>query len=600
MLENKDTKWQSDYDVIVVGFGGAGGSAARFAADNGAKVLIIEAAPYGHEGGNTRYSAQHIAMGHDLQGITEYYRELAKTFSIPGKILNTYMKGLINIPEYLNKYLDVKHPYIGTRDVRPGKPLAAKGQMAEYPELKGHNSFDFALVHDRDFDASLWKIIRQKVIDRKDKIDVWLNSRVSNLIQNPKNKQIDGVEVERNHKKYLIHARKGVVLSLGGFENNAEMQQNFLLDPQRTPLGTLYNRGDGVKMAEDIGAKLWHMDTFENHGIMPGYTFWEGKNKRGRQIKWNLLSNGSIIAVSNDGTRFFNENAKGRHGHVYSHGAWKIPTAFTNAYLIFDQSQYDKFAKEYKSKYPTFMDKVVEGESVEDLANKINVPQANLKSTIIQFNKFVTDGRDIEFKRPIETMSKFSDGKIYAIHIAPSILNTQGGAQRNEKAQVLDTNENPIPHLYSAGEFGGICVNHYQGGGNLAECLIFGKIAGEQAASNESSKINLSENLPEINDLLDGDQVQNIPLKKDQYLGSSEAGLGGKIVVRVTYDDKKIKNVEVIENHETEGIGSVAIKELPQKIVSANSTDVDAVSGASSTSRALKEAVMKAIKNADK
>lgn len=597
MLEN-NISWNADYDVIVIGFGGAGGTAARFAADHGAKVLILEAAPFGHEGGNTRYSAQHIAMGHDLEGITKYYKNLAKPFTLPEKVMDVYMRGLVNIPNYLEKYLNVTKPYIGTRDVKPGRPLSTKEQMAEYPELAGSDSFDFALIHDRDFDAGLWKLIRGKVLERKDKIDIWLNSRAKRLIQETNSKQIDGVMVERNHHQYFIHAQKGVVLALGGFENNAEMQQNYLLDPERTPLGTLYNRGDGVTMAEDIGAKLWHMHTFENNGIMPGYTFYEGQNKRGRQMRWNLLSDGSVIVVSDDGTRFFNENARGRHGHIYSHGSWQIPTAFKKAYLVFDQKQFDQFKKEYQEKYPTFMDKIVEANSIDNLAEKIKLPAANLSKTITRFNQFANNGEDLQFGRPAKTMSAFDKGNVYAIHLAPSILNTQGGAERNEKAQVLDVDNKPIPHLYSAGEFGGVCVNHYQGGGNLAECLIFGKIAGEQVVKNQGNAVEVQHPVSKINDLIDGDRIQKVKLGKDQYLGSSEAGLGGKIVVRVTYKDKKIKNVEVLENHETEGIGSVAVKKLPERIVSANSTDVDAVSGASTTSRALKEAVNKAIKKA--
>ena len=65
MYATKDTKWNADYDVLVLGFGGAGGNAARFAADAGAHVLLVDAAPFGHEGGNTRYSAQHVAMATD-------------------------------------------------------------------------------------------------------------------------------------------------------------------------------------------------------------------------------------------------------------------------------------------------------------------------------------------------------------------------------------------------------------------------------------------------------------------------------------------------------------------------------------------------------
>lgn len=602
---NTNVQWNADYDVVVVGFGGAGGSAARFAADNGAKVLLLDAAPYGHEGGNTRYCAQHIAMGHDFNKLKDYYKALAAPFTISEAVLDAYVKGLTQIPEYLTKYLGVDHPYIASCDKAPGKPLYERPTLAEYPELPGSDTFDFALVHDHNFDAALWKLIRENVKKRSNNIDVWLASRAVKLIQDPASSRIDGVVINRDGKEYTVHARRGVVLSLGGFENNAEMQQNFLLQPKRTPLGTLYNRGDGIKMAEEVGAKLWHMNTWENHGIMPGYTFYEGENKRGRQIKWNLLTHGSIFVVSDDATRFFNEDEAGRHGHSYSHGAWEVPTAFENAYLVFDQKQFDKFDREAEQgalKYPSFMDKLVKGESLTDLAQKTNLPAANLQETIDRFNFYIDQKKDFEFNRPVESMEKFDgNGKVYAIKLAPSMLNTQGGPQRNEHGQILDVNEKPIEHLFGAGELGGVCVNHYQGGGNVAECLIFGKIAGESAAKAEATaSVELTNPVGVINDLISGDAKEDFAVEDNQYLGESEAGLGGKIVVRVTYEDKTIKNVEVVEDHETEGIGEVAVKEIPGRIVQANSVDVDAVSGASATSRALKEAVKSAIAKAEK
>ena len=74
------------------------------------------------------------------------------------------------------------------------------------------------------------------------------------------------------------------------------------------------------------------------------------------------------------------------------------------------------------------------------------------------------------------------EGTLYALPLQPSVLNTQGGPRRNAKAQVVDTNSEPIKGLFSAGECGGVNALYYQGGGNVAECLVFGKIAGENAA----------------------------------------------------------------------------------------------------------------------
>lgn len=603
MKATSNIKWNANYDVLVLGFGGAGGTAARFAADNGAKVLLIDAAPYGHEGGNTRYSAQHVAMAHDKEKIAQYYDQLANPYKYSKKTMDTYLNGFIDMPEYFKKYFGI-NAFVWSRDFQPGDHLAHKAHLCEYPEYKGSDTFDFALVHNRDFDAGLWKQIRKEVMDRNKQINIWLNSRALELIQDPQTNQVEGAVVERNHKKYYIHAKNGVVMATGGFENNAVMQQDYLHITKLTPLGTLYNRGDGIKMAQNIGAKMWHMSNYESLGIVPSYVIAEDENERGRQIgHWENVKAGSIFAISDDGTRFMREDAKFRHGHIYEHGDYLMPHAYDNAWLVFDQKQYQKFVAEKESntlRYTKLFDKIISADSADQLALKMNIPADNLKNTIDQFNTFAESGQDLQFGRAAASMEKFSKGKLYAIKLAPAVLNTQGGPEHNEKAEILDINDQPIPHLYSAGELGGMCVNRYQGGGNLAECLIFGKIAGEEAAKSkaDAQNVELTNPVPEINDLSAGDRIDNIELGPDQYIGSTEAGIGGRIVVRVTYKDRTIKNVEVLENHETEGIGAVVIQKLPGEIVKANGTDVDAVSGASTTTRALEEAVNKAIKKA--
>jgi len=194
-------------------------------------------------------------------------------------------------------------------------------------------------------------------------------------------------------------------------------------------------------------------------------------------------------------------------------------------------------------------------------------------------------------------MRCFDDGPYYAIAVANDVLNTQGGPQRNENAQILNTENQPIPHLYGAGELGGIVSNCYQGGGNLTECLVFGKLAGENAAAMKADADEVSAtDANGINDIVDTEKAAQVKLGADQYLGSSNSGLGGKITVRVTYRQKQIEKVEVVQHHESEDVGLVAVDQLPKAIVAANSADVDAISGASASSRAIKEAVQNALK----
>jgi succinate dehydrogenase/fumarate reductase flavoprotein subunit len=604
MKIDEKTKWNGTYDVIVLGFGGAGGTAARFAADNGARVLLVDVAPYGHEGSNTRYSAQHVAMAHNKDKITAYYQQLNAPFMMDKEILDVYLNGFIQMPDYFRKYFKID-PFIWSSDYHVGDHLANKKFLCEYPEYQGSETFDFALVHNQDFDAALWQTIRNEVIKRADKIDIWLNSKAEHLIQNSKNGEICGVIISRNHKQYYIHAKQGVVLATGGFENNEEMQQDYLHINKLTPLGTLYNNGDGVKMAAEVGAKMWHMGNYESLGIVPGYVIAEDANERGRQISgWKNVKSGSIFVVGNDGTRFMREDAKYRHGHIAQHGDYLLPHAYNNAWLVFDSKQFKKFIEEknqHTLKYRQFFQKVVKADLIQELAKKIRVPEENLRKTVLQFNEFARQGNDTQFNRKPESLEEFDMKRpVYAIRLAPVILNTQGGPKHDAQARILDVNEEPIKRLFGAGELGGMCVNHYQGGGNLAECLIFGKIAGENAAktSMNDMQITISEKIPKINDLLDGNKNDQIELHEHQYLGSSEGGIGGRILVRVTYQDNSIKKIEVLESHETEGIGAIAIKQIPQEMVLKNSTKVDAISGASTTTKALKEAVNQAIKKA--
>ena len=122
-----------------------------------------------------------------------------------------------------------------------------------------------------------------------------------------------------------------------------------------------------------------------------------------------------------------------------------------------------------------------------------------LEKTIAKWNEDVNNGEDTLFSRPVrptqdtshaayrEPITKIWSAPIdtapfYALELYPCLLNTQGGPKHNAKAQVLDAFGAPIPHLYSAGEFGSMWGIIYQGAGNIGECLVFGRIAGENAA----------------------------------------------------------------------------------------------------------------------
>ena len=114
--------------------------------------------------------------------------------------------------------------------------------------------------------------------------------------------------------------------------------------------------------------------------------------------------------------------------------------------------------------------------------NKVLQPSA-LEATIRQYNEYCRQGEDLEFHRPKQYLEPLQDPPYYAIKLWPGGPNTQGGPRRNVSGQVMHVGGTPIPRLYSAGELGSVWGMLYNVGGNIGECIAFGRIAGANAAS---------------------------------------------------------------------------------------------------------------------
>ena len=600
-------KWDAEYDVVVIGFGGAGGVSAIYAADAGAKVLLCDIAPEGEEGGNTRFAAQMCVSGSDPDQTLEYYKNLAWHFEYDEEMLRTYAEGLCQVPEHL--------AYLGSTD--PFTWPSGVVVCPEYPEYAGGQQIVQWYYKEGMYNSALWQAIHDNVVERSDSIDVWLESPGTSLIQDPQSKTILGAKINRKGEELTIRAKNGVVLSCGGFENNTRMIQDFLGCARFSPIGTLHNNGDGVRMGMEVGADLWHMDAYESLGTLSGNAWAVPDGERAKLEKGydgispliSLTSEhygtGSVFLVGDDGGRFIDEFALHRHGHVYSNGVWRMPTANYAPHLIFDQAQYDLFDSlgvlEDGRK-----EKLISASTPEELAELIGADPAIFKETVDDFNAFAAGGRDIKFGRDPESMRALDGTIYYAAEFRAAILNTQGGPRRNKNAEVVDTQGNPIPHLYSAGELGGICAFQYNSGGNLSECLVFGKIAGTNAAAEKEAlpffeipqvvEPTLSIQPGDENDALSGGS--DVSLAAGEYIGVGKGGMGGDIEVKVSYEDSTIKAIEVISEHETPDIGGVALEDLKASVLEKNSTEVDTISGATMTSTAFLSAVEDAIAQA--
>ena len=592
--------WDAEYDVVVAGFGASGAVTAKTAAENGASVLIVEKMSEGEAGGNSKVAGQLFAYGNgDYEKTLEYYKNLAADTNVPDAMLETIAKGVANMAE-----IWVEDFGLNKEDFMDWTGLPVIGEMSpEYPEFSGSETIGLWTLHQGVSDSFMYQTLKKAVVDKSDKIDVWFESPAEHLIQDPVSKAIIGVQIERDGKKMNIRANNGVVLCTGGFEDNKEMVETYLGMSDYAVIGGLYNTGDGIKMAQEVGADLWHMHVYEGGFGLGGVSFMVNDGEHASQIQTlsqGPLNTGALILVGSDGDRFLNESEVVRHGHLYENGVWHNPTYPDRMWTIYDQTQADLIA-ENNSIPEQFLSTVVSADSIEELAELTGTKDEQLKATIETFNKYATSGVDEQHGRAAEFMRAFDGKKYYAFPVKPEILNTQGGPKRNENAEILDTQGNPIPHLYSAGEMGGITSEMYQGGTNLAECIIFGQIAGENAAKakEELPAYTLApkvESTPtHLGDVTDLNKNVEVETAENEFVGSAE-GMGGTLTVKVTMDGDKIANVEIVSQTESEGIADPALEQIPAAIVENNGTEgVETVSGATITSKAIIAAVEDAL-----
>ena len=600
-------RWDAQYDVVVMGMGAAGMVAAKTAADNGAKVVIVEKCEEGKAGGNTKVCGQLFAYANgDKDAAKSYYTALAGGRDIEPEIIDAISEGVANMADILagefgfnkDEYMDWTGVNVGGTNMGAMSP--------EYPEMPGHEKMALWTTHAGASDGYLYQGLKQNVTDRVDAIDVWYSSPAKSIIQDPVTKTVVGVTVERDGKEMNIRALNGVCICTGGFECNKEMVQHYLNVINYAPRGGQFNTGDGIKMAQAVGADLWHMDCYEGLFGLGSVTYPVEEGIPCDMIATlaqNAVNTGAAILVGTDGDRFVNESETVRHGHLYENGIWENPTFPEKVWYIIDETQ--KGEIEAAGAMPEEqLAKLTAYDSIDALAEGIGVDKDRLTKTIKNYNSFANNGEDYKCGREAQYMRAFDGKKYYAMYMVSGLLNTQGGPKRSANAEVLDTQGNPIPHLYSAGECGGITVCMYQGGTNIAECITFGRIAGKNAAAVKDAlptyTVEAVESAPvqpgDIDDLVGEEETYETA--DNQYIGKAQ-GMDDEIVVRVTVDDGKISQVEVLKQNETEGIGVPATEQLPEKFVGLDTEEainaVDGISGATITSNALKQAVVNAL-----
>ena len=497
---------EATYDVVVLGGGGAGLTASITAAQNGAKVILVEKA--GSLGGNTLIAGQgfnacdperqaNTEMSEALLGQLKSYLDLDPAdFGAFAEVLET-VKGQIN--DYIasgsttlfdSPELHMLHTYMG------GKRTGLDGTVIE-PDLELARTFATNALDALEWAESIgaqWNDTTSTILGamwprshglangnvitiltdaaKANGVEIVTDTRANELIV--ENGKVVGVKATTSEgANVTLHANSGVVLATGGFSANAPMVVEYnnywpgLSDTMPSTNAPTIT-GDGIVMAKAVGADLVGMGFAQ---LMPSSHPVDGSLFSGI---WGSAE--TQVFVNKEGKRYVNEYAE---RDVLS----KAALAQTDGifYIICD----NKIAKNADVAGMEAKGNVVVADTLEELAEKLGIPADTFVETIERYNSFVDAQKDDDFGKPLFG-EKIDEAPFVATPRSPSLHHTMGGVKIDTNTHVISTEGNVIDGLYAAGEVtGGLHAGNRLGGNAMTDFLVFGRIAGENAAKAE-------------------------------------------------------------------------------------------------------------------
>jgi fumarate reductase flavoprotein subunit len=444
-------KLKSAYDVVVIGSGGAGFSAAVSAQEAGADVIIFE--KMGIFGGNTNRATGGI----NAAGTP--YQDAAGINDSPDLFYTDTMKGGYekNNPALVRNLAERSASSVAWL-VAMGADLSDVGRLAGASVNRAHRPSGGGKVGPEIV------LTLNKQAEEVMGIPLHTDTRVTDLLT--KDGRVTGVEITLpGGRKQNIRA-KAVVLAAGGFGANNEMASALV--PALKGFATTNQpgaTGDGIVLAERVGAALVDMAEIQTHP-----TYAPGKE----MITEAVRGNGAIL-VNRHGQRFIDELET---RDVVS--AAILEQEGGVSYLLFD----DSVRKSLRAIEDYVKMKIVlEAPTPEALAALIGADGAALAGTIAAYNQAVSSKTDGEFGRA-DLPRSLSVAPYYAIEVLPAVHHTMGGVKIDIEGRVISTGGNPIPGFYAAGEVtGGVHGGNRLGGNALADIVTYGRIAGASAAA---------------------------------------------------------------------------------------------------------------------
>ena len=452
----------SNYDVVVIGAGGAGFSAAITARNAGANVVLLEKMPA--VGGNSLISgAEMNAAKNWVQpklGINDDSPELHAEDTFKGgdgkgdmKVINVMTHQALDAAKWCRDYLGVRFEddnlffFGGHSRKRALIPV-------------GHTGTEFIAK----FQAKADEL----------GIPVITNMKAEELIKN-KDGRVVGVKATMDGSEYTFNAKGGVVLATGGFGANPEMVKKYnpKIDERFKTTDAPGTTGEALYMAERAGAQLVNMGYIQTYPICDPIS-------GAIELIADARFDGAIM-LNQEGKRFVEElqrrdvlseailNQTGRYCWVL----WNDKIGSISNTVKAHANEYEAFTKQGI---------MTTCDDLKCIADFTKIPFDQLRKTVKRVSDMAGKGNDKDFNHR-SGLVDMQQGKYYVIKAVPSTHHTMGGVRINEKAEALTAEGKVIPGLWAAGEVTGVTHGTNRLGGNAyTDIIVFGRIAGEAAA----------------------------------------------------------------------------------------------------------------------
>lgn len=437
-------------DVLVVGSGISGMVAGITAAEKGSNVLIIEKQGMLGAGDSMNIST----------GITAGGSRLIKQLGIENATAKDYADFLVK--QAATKKVPINEKNVRTYAMRGGELV---DWLMDLGVPFGRFQKDKWFHITKDGSAPGPHIVRalsKKMAD--DNINYRLNSQVVDLLM--KDGKVVGATVKTGAGSYKVNA-KAVVMATGGFSASHELVKKWAPEwVGRPTTGAVSLTGDGILMAQKVGAQTVAMQEIKANYLCHPLTARDG-------VSLTAITPYNIL-INHEGKRFVDEG----HASINFKSRAMMKQTGHEAYAIVDQTAMDnlKLMRNYAA-----AGYFVKANTVEELASKLKVDQKAFIKTMKDYMAACQAGKDPEFNRRIQY--PIAKAPFYAALVTPSMQSTYGGIKTDEKAQAMNADNKPIAGLYAAGATSGHEAYANEVGFAAIIGLVYGKIAGENAAA---------------------------------------------------------------------------------------------------------------------